>query len=359
MLHLEADRLIVIALCAGAVVIASVADPGEWWRLVLLVALAVLVCVDQSWLLPVPLVSSVLVLGMLTVRWAGDLEPGMFLLSVFAVLLTSSRTFDWRVGVAVAGLLAVPIVLAAHGTPGTSAIWVLGIGTPAAMGWAGRRQVQLTEDLSEARAALAEQALVEERRRIARDVHDLVGHGLAAALVQITSARHVLRRDPDAADEALVVAEEAGRASLRDLRSTLARLRDGSEGVESLPGLADLPALVATSAEAGLDIHLRIGGDLATAGQAVGLTAYRICQEALTNALRHAPRARTDVEVDIAPDAVRVDVLSLGAAGADGAHGFGVLGMRERAEGVGGSLEAGPTDRGWLVAATLPAEPGR
>lgn len=355
MLRLEVDRLIVLALCGGAVVAALTIDPGGWWQSILLVALAVLICVDQAWLLPVPVVTGALVVGMLAARWAGDLEPGMFLLSVFAVLLTSSRDLDPWVASGVVLLLAVPLVLVVvNGADETAAVWMLGIGTPAAMGWAGRRQVRLGEELAAARTALSEQQLVEDRRRIARDVHDLVGHGLAATLVQVASARHVLRRDPDAADEALRVAEAAGRASLRDLRATLAALRDGTEGATSLPGLADVETLVATSTAAGLDVRLLASGDLTRVGAAAGLSAYRICQEALTNATRHAPGAPTEVSLAVGDGSLRLRVLSRGVGASGGAGGFGLVGMRERATAVGGELRAGPTADGWLVDAALP-----
>src|SRR4029453_6464387 len=104
-------------------------------------------------------------------------------------------------------------------------IWILGIGFPWAIGRAAARQSQLASQLNASRHELAQQALQSERRRIARDVHDLVGHGLAAVMLQITGARHVLRRDPAAAEEALKSAEEVGRRSMRGLRGTVTLLR--------------------------------------------------------------------------------------------------------------------------------------
>src|SRR5581483_12475897 len=138
---------------------------------------------------------------------------------------------------------------------------------------------------------LAEQAMLEERRRIARDVHDFVGHGLAAVMLQVTSARHVLRRDPTAAEEALRVAEEVGRRSMRELRRTVAVLRsddeDGAGVAPPVPAAEEIPALVEEARAGGLDLELEIRGELAELDPGVGLALYRIAQEALANAARH------------------------------------------------------------------------
>jgi signal transduction histidine kinase len=199
--------------------------------------------------------------------------------------------------------------------------------------------------------------VAEERRRIARDVHDLVGHGLAAALVQIASARHVLRRDPEAADQALALAEKAGRASMQELRSTLTTLREGDADTASLPSAADIPALVEAARADGLPVTLRLVGDPARLEGVVGVTLYRIAQEGLANALRHAPRAETVIELDSSDDRARLSLLSRGASyDAPGHPTFGLRGMTERAAAVRGTATAGATVDGWLVEAILPTE---
>src|SRR5207302_105274 len=161
----------------------------------------------------------------------------------------------WSESFAVAvalGLLAVaaPIAVGAIETAGNTSvgIWIVGIAFPWLIGRAVHRQGQLAAALEATRRELAEQAMLEERRRIARDVHDFVGHGLAAVMLQVTSARHVLRRDPAAAEEALRAAEDVGRRSMRELRRTVAFLRsDDEDGAVAppVPTALEIPALVA------------------------------------------------------------------------------------------------------------------
>jgi signal transduction histidine kinase len=203
-----------------------------------------------------------------------------------------------------------------------------------------------------ARWQLAGQAQAEERRRIARDIHDLVGHGLAGVMLQVTSARHVLRRDIEAADEALAAAEAAGRRSLQELRGTVAVLRNASTSTLLLPSLAEVAALVDTARDDGLVVEYRSTGDVQSVSSAVGLALYRIAQEALLNAARHAPEAATVVVTAVTGRSVTLEVHSLGPLAArseDGRPGYGLIGMRERAATVGGELEAGATSYGWRV----------
>ena len=172
-------------------------------------------------------------------------------------------------------------------------VWLLGIAFPWVVSRAVRRQMELAEQLDATRQELAEQALVAQRREIARDVHDLVGHGLAAMMLHVTGARHVLRRDPDAAEEALRAAEEQGRQSMRELRQTLTFLRDDEGVAAPVPTTRDISALVDNARAGGLAVELRVRGDLRGVDPGVGVAVYRIAQEALANAARHAPDART------------------------------------------------------------------
>ena len=138
------------------------------------------------------------------------------------------------------------------------AIWIMGIVFPWIVGRAFARHGQLVAELEGTRRELAQQAVLAERRRIARDVHDFVGHGLAAVMLQVTSARHVLRRDPASAEEALRSAEEVGRRSMEELRRTVAVLRSDEEtGVTPpLPSVDDIPALVDQAQAGGLAVEL-------------------------------------------------------------------------------------------------------
>ena len=354
----ELGRLVVPVLAAAAAVVAVIIDPSSTWRTLLLIAMAVVVGLS-SFDLPLVPVTLVAAVGTSVAVWSGQLEPGLFLLSVLGLLVAwSDDSVAVRVSLVVL-LLAAPLVIivAGPGSDDISPIWFLGIGFPVALGASMRREFESAAALAEARVALAEAALTEERRRIARDVHDLVGHGLAVALVQIASARHVLRRDVEAADEALVAAERAGRTSMRELRATLAMLRDGDrQDVSALPAAADIETLVEQSRADGLGVTYRVVGDTHASGGGTGLALYRIAQEALANAQRHAPGAATEVTLECGDDAHRLRVLSRGArVTSPDRPTFGIRGMEERAAGVGGSLSAGTTPEGWLVEATIPA----
>jgi signal transduction histidine kinase len=358
MRHVDADQVVFPVLPIGTFVLAVGTDPGTAAETALLAvaALALAVMPIRRTPVTVPLV----VLGVLGAVWQGRLEAGLFLLSVLVVALTlkgplSRATAGW-----VAASMAVPVVVRLFG-PGASdfslGIWLLGIGFPAVLGWTLRRQTDVAAELADARLALAESAVAEERRRIARDVHDLVGHGLAAALVQIASARHVLRRDAEAADHALALAEKAGRSSMQELRSTLATLNDGEVDTASLPTAADIAALAEEARADGLPVTLHLVGDPARLDGVVGVTLYRIAQEALANARRHAPRAETVVELDSTGDRARLSVLSHGATySAPQRPTFGLRGMEERAAAVQGTVTAGTSSDGWLVEARLPTE---
>jgi signal transduction histidine kinase len=180
-------------------------------------------------------------------------------------------------------------------------------------------------------------------------------------MLQVTSARHVLRRDPASAEEALRAAEAVGRLSMEELRRTVGLLRSEDEpGVAPpLPSAEEVAALVEHARAAGLAVELRTRGDLARVPQTVGVAVYRIAQEALANAARHAPRARTVLEVELADGQVRLVAETSGPALAAppseaNRPRYGLVGMRERAVALGGELSAGPTSDGWRVSCRLP-----
>ena len=242
-------------------------------------------------------------------------------------------------------------------------IWLVAIVFTWVVGRAVARQEQLAAQLDGTRRELAEQALLAERRRLARDVHDFVGHGLAAVMLQVTSARHVLRRDAAAAEDALRAAEEVGRRSMQELRRTVALLRSDDEaGVAApVPTATEIPALVDHARAGGLAVELRTRGDLLTIPPGVGLAVYRIAQEALANAARHAPRARTMLGLELADGRVALVAetsgpLVAGSASERERPHYGLIGMQERATALGGELTAGPTRDGWRVRCELPLE---
>lgn len=208
------------------------------------------------------------------------------------------------------------------------------------------------------REAAAGAALAEERARIARELHDIIAHSVSVMGVQAGAARMLLDGDPGAARAALRGVEATARSSVADLQRLLAVLReDGAlPGRLPQPGLALLPELVEQVRAAGLPVQLSTAGTSAELTPGVDLAAYRIVQEALTNALKHSG-ASTVVHISYHPRHVRVEVRDAGPgcrAGRNNA-GHGLLGMRERAQLYGGTLQVGPhPDGGFVVRACLP-----
>ena len=237
--------------------------------------------------------------------------------------------------------------------PGWGA-WIGGTCFAVAGCYFGSRQHDLNVQLREAQAGLAARAQAEERNRIARELHDVIAHSLTVSLLHVSSARLALADAPDEAAHALDEAERLGRQSLNEVRHAVGLLRqvDDQDPTAPLPGSLDVPALLDRFRGAGADVRASVDGDLASLPGTVGLATYRILQEALTNAVKHAPQATAMVRVVVAKDAVRLSVDSAGAP--KRGTGLGLIGMRERAESLGGTCTAGPGGTGWLVQAELP-----
>jgi signal transduction histidine kinase len=204
----------------------------------------------------------------------------------------------------------------------------------------------------------------EERMRIARELHDVVSHTIGVISVQAGVASHLLHRRPDKAADSLAAIRQASDEALGELHAMLGVLREG-EGdggrapLAPAPGLAELDALVAQAAGAGVEVTVSLEGEPRRLPAAVDLACYRVVQESLTNVVRHAGASRAEVTVSHQGDQVVVEVTDDGRAGSgngDGAgSGQGIMGMRERARALGGSLEAGPRPGGgFRVQASLP-----
>lgn len=221
--------------------------------------------------------------------------------------------------------------------------------------------------------AVRETAASEERLRIARDLHDLIGHGLGIVAVQSSSARMALDSgDTRTARTALSAVESSSRTALREMRELLGVLHGvgdpkATEGAERdatmppAPGLGDIASLVDNVRLAGVAVTAEIQQDLADVPRAVQLTAYRVVQESLTNAIKHAPGAIVTVRVSGSGQSLRVAVETSGSTAmrgdADGG-GLGLVGIRTRVAAAGGRVHAGPTPAGWLVEADLPFREG-
>jgi signal transduction histidine kinase len=217
---------------------------------------------------------------------------------------------------------------------------------------------------AQARADDIRQAGYEERLRVAREVHDIVGHGLAVINMQASVALHVLDRRPEQAAAALEAVKQTSKSALDELRSTLAVFRqrdDGEPARGPVPGLSQVDALVASTREAGLPVEVTRRGDPIDLPAVIDHAAYRIVQESVTNVLRHAMPARAQVTLDYSAGGVAITVTDDGeptkpAPGRSPGHG--IAGMRERAAAVGGTFTAGPRPAGGFeVHAYLPAAP--
>jgi signal transduction histidine kinase len=213
--------------------------------------------------------------------------------------------------------------------------------------------------------SLANQAVGDERRRIARELHDVVAHHVSVMGVLATGARRALHRDPASADEALTAIEQTGRTTLRELRRLLDLLRaDDEDGGDLVPqpGLAALRSLVDRIRDAGLPVDVEVDGEPYPVDAGVALTVYRLVQEALTNVLKHAGPASAQLRVGFGPDELTVEVFDTGhgprpAPEPVGAAGHGLVGMRERVALYGGELHTGPRPGGgFRVYAKIPMD---
>jgi signal transduction histidine kinase len=317
---------------------------------------------------PLAAASLAIVVPVVVAQRSGELEPVMFNVSLLA--FAAARWSGSLAAAASLGLLAAatPVLVALVQDPMEVAtgIWVVAVVFIWIVGRAVARQERLVVELEGTRRQLVRQALLDERRQIARDVHDFVGHGMAAVMLQVTSARHVLRRDADAAEEALRSAEEVGRRSMQELRRTVTLLRGDDEAVTAAPAPAasEIPALVDEARAGGLAVELQTRGDLSRIPPSVGVAVYRIAQEALANAARHAPRARTMLGLRLADGRVELLAETSGPSVAPSASErerphYGLIGMQERATALGGEFDAGPTSDGWRVHCEFPVEDER
>jgi signal transduction histidine kinase len=202
----------------------------------------------------------------------------------------------------------------------------------------------------------AERAVEDERARIARELHDIVGHALGMIVVQAEGERAQLAAGaPESTRETLVTIAQAARDALDEVRRLLVVMRVEND-IGPQPGLSDLPRLLDGLSSAGLPVELQVSGESRQLPAAIDLSAYRVVQEALTNVLRHSRDAHARIWLNYDPNAIGIEVTDDGRAWqGDGARGFGLLGMRERVALFNGSVEAGPRpDGGFGVQVHLP-----
>jgi signal transduction histidine kinase len=337
------------------------------WAFVLLAAQCLPLAVRRRW----PFASS-LAIGVATiaygVTWLPDpAMPYAGLVGLYTVAAHGSR----RTGLAAAGTAAVAIALAMAVDPAAdyqdvlvtyllfATAWLLGNGARQRREGIEAAEARATA-LERTRAAEADRAVVEERNRIARELHDVVAHHVSMMVVQAEAGPVAVGRDDARAVQAFDTISATGRQALTEMRRLLGVLRADAASLAPQPGAERIPELVDGVRAAGLDVSLEVTGTPGPLPPAVDLSAYRLLQEALTNALRHAGPARVTARVAYGPDAVEISVVDdgLGTAEAGPAAGHGLVAMRERVGLVGGSVAAGPEPGGgWAVRARLPVAP--
>jgi signal transduction histidine kinase len=291
---------------------------------------------------------------------------------MFGALLAAgaaARYAPRRALVPLLGLLAVMILIAAIRDPTEDSpydyFFTFGIcATAAAAGFVVRARhaavLQAVEIAVRERTKYqlgVERALVEERARIARDLHDVVAHAVSLIVIQSAAGRAVAPRDPSRAREVFDTIESSGQRALADLRRLLDVLHADDRDSSRPPGLSALDELVAQTNAAGLPCHVVWSGDSDDLPDGVGVAAYRVVQESVTNALKHGARHGVDIHVTRNEAGVRVDVLDRAGETVGervpGA-GRGLQGMRERVGLYDGTLAAGPQQEGWRVEAYFP-----
>ncbi|MFG1649859.1 sensor histidine kinase [Micromonospora sp. NPDC049275] len=358
---------------------AAVNQPGGWASTGVGAAMAVALLFRRTHPSAVTVVVAALALVQVIARWGPLPYDVAVLIALYSVVKYGERLRD---GVLAGAVAAVGVLLAAAQTPGVGAWWatalwyalVTGAVWLVALNVRTRRLYVLSLEerattLEREREAESRAAVAEERTRIARELHDVVAHSMAVMIVQADGARFMLDRDPEQARTAVKVVADTGRAALEEMRRLVGVLRDAGPSAGSVVAadpehrrlaLAELPDLLARFRAAGLRLRDTTSGDTPTLPPGLELTVYRVVQEALTNALKHAGvGAAVDVTLAYAADAVVVRVADDGrgrpVVSPAPSGGHGLLGMRERVAVYDGSLTAGaqPTG-GWQVEVRLP-----
>ncbi|MCM6778397.1 histidine kinase [Nocardia sp. CDC159] len=224
----------------------------------------------------------------------------------------------------------------------------------AALGGLAAARRRLRDEQAAVQRQRERTALLEERTRIARELHDVVAHHMSVIAIQAEAARY---REPQSAPETFAAIRDSARTALGEMRRILGVLRSGDTGAAPQPTLTDVPRLIDSVRAAGTRVDLDTPGDVATVPAGIGLSAYRIVQEALSNAVRHAPGVPVRVRISLQDSDLHIDVRNCfpWEAGRGTGFGHGLAGMRERAELLGGTFTGGPTGDGhFRVAVTLP-----
>jgi signal transduction histidine kinase len=280
---------------------------------------------------------------------------GVLLLGVFTPALWLSGDqgrFSFFGASAVAGPWTVPVAL-------VMLVVALLVAAAATRGFRAGAEALLGPSAAE-RAALAERhaAVLAQRNRLARELHDSIGHTLTTSTIQAAAAAGLVEADPAQVRRALGTIEEASRTALEDLDHVLGLLREEPAAKAPTRTLTEVDVLAVRAREAGLDVRLAVAGPVAALPATVSREGYRIVQEGLTNALRHAGPGVVDVRVEAGPERLDIAVVNAltGAGPRPGRRGL--AGLTERVEALRGELDAGPDGERWRLSATIPLRAG-
>ena len=330
------ETLLLFAAVLAAPLVLRTRFPGTAWAASVVSLLWVSAAIGPHTLFTgVYPVAGVLVYG-LCLYAVGVRGKGWFVLCVAAVTVLGAIVVDARTSVG-AILAAIPLLMGAI---------------------VRARRSSRTELAQQARRLEGERALLTERQRIARELHDIVAHHMSVIAIQAEAGPRKVADPPPELVESFADIRASALSGLDELRRLLGVMRSSGAGTAPQPGLAELDGLLDSARSGGVRVTSSVSGPARALPQGIDLSAYRILQEALSNAMRHAPGSTVLVELTYAPSALVIKVHNDAYAAQDGdgdAAGHGLIGMRERAGMLGGHLEAGPTeDGGFLVTAVLP-----
>jgi signal transduction histidine kinase len=313
-----------------------------------------------------PVAYFVLAAGISLIDW--QLIPdreSFFVVGLAVAFLLGNLRNAWQAGI---GLVVIVSSLAflVHEIPGHTTGELVFIPIDFAVAWVAGfalRERSEQAEAAEMRASLAERerdaaarvAVAEERARIARELHDIVAHAVSVMVLQVGAVRHKLPDSLAEDSDALKGVERAGRTALVEMRRLLGAMRRGDDAAELVPqpGLDGLESLREEIARAGLPVELHVDGEPVPLPRGIDLSVYRIVQEGLTNALKHARATRADVIVRYRPDELQLEVRDdgIGSSTSDG-RGHGLVGIRERVKIYGGEMAAGAANEGGFVLST-------
>jgi signal transduction histidine kinase len=373
------DVVLALGLAITSVVPVLGGDPSWGHPVPLGVTLALLSTVPVAWRSRAPLSAAAVVLvGNAACVFAAAPMQAAFQPFVALVLVgysvgsrAESRWSVWAAGGLAVAVLPVFVAAVRYGgqDPGNvipSYVWLIAAWTVGRVvrGWRVKTVALeiANREIADQRELHVQAAVMVERGRVARELHDVIAHNVSMMVVQAGAAVRVLEGDQPDVRNALEVIAGTGRQTVDEMRRVLGVLRadDGPAALIPQPGLADLSRLVASVRESGLPVDLHIDGPTRALPQAMDLSAYRIVQEALTNTLKHAGPARAEVSLCYGTDYVELRITDTRArrrpAAAGPGTGHGLIGMRERVAMFGGDLDAMPTVNGFAVRARLPID---